>query len=76
MTDPPESPDGRCLHGNRRTGKKLDRRRKPGLMDHELPAPRIPAEPPPYPIEAVPVDAAAVALLIPEPRRSAENRLY
>ncbi|MFD2466698.1 hypothetical protein [Amycolatopsis silviterrae] len=39
------------------------------MMDHDLPVPRIPVEPP-YPIDPVPV-----ALLIPEPRRSPENRM-
>lgn len=39
-------------------------------MDHNLPVPRVPVEPPPCPFDPVPV-----ALLIPEPRRSPENRL-
>ncbi|MFE3172584.1 hypothetical protein ACFXPA_05895 [Amycolatopsis sp. NPDC059090] len=39
------------------------------MMDHDLPTPRVPVEPP------CPFDPALLALLIPQPRRSPENRV-
>ncbi|WP_255751235.1 hypothetical protein [Amycolatopsis sp. FU40] len=39
------------------------------MMDHDLPVPRVPVEPP------CPFDPVPVALLIPEPRRSPETRM-
>lgn len=62
--------DGQRLRTGRQTGKPgEDNGRKPHLMDYDVPVPRVPVEPP------CPFDPVPVALLIPEPRRSPENRM-